>query len=253
MRTIGIVAHSYEGGTLSFITTCREGAARLGPHMHPNIVASAIPMALSMPGWENDDHELVAKHLAQGVEQVTRAGAEFFICPDNTAHIVLEKIAAKLPIPGLHIADVVCAEILASGWRTVGLLGTKWTMIGPVYQQALAARNLTKLLPDANFQQRINAAIFDELCQSVFEPKTVEMFLQAIQQMKDAGAQCVILGCTEIPLIVTAANSPLPILDTTRLQAKYAVEVALQEGPLATNAGWVNVSSRQRHTVTTAR
>src|SRR5919205_3367169 len=116
MKTIGIVAHSYEGGALCFLTACREGAARLGPHMHPRIVLSAVPMGLSMPGWESDDHAAVAEFLSEGVRRVADAGADFYVCPDNTAHIVLERVAGELPIPGLHIAEVVCHEIGARGW-----------------------------------------------------------------------------------------------------------------------------------------
>lgn len=137
MLRIGIVAHSAEGGALCFITACREGQRLLGAHLHPEIVVSAIPMGLSMPGWESGDYESVAAELRRGVEQVAAAGAAFFICPDNTAHIVLEQIAATLPIPGLHIAQEVAAEMRARGLSSAGLLGTKWTMTGPVYPKAL--------------------------------------------------------------------------------------------------------------------
>ncbi len=157
MKTIGIVAHSAEGGALCFLTACREGAVRLGPHMHPIIVVSAVPMGLSMPGWETNDHSTVAGFLAQGVRQVADAGADFYICPDNTAHIVLEQIATDLPLPGLHIAEVVCHEINANGWKRVGLLGTKWTMTGPVYSQELKKRGLERLIPDEPMRERLNA------------------------------------------------------------------------------------------------
>src|ERR1044071_4264275 len=125
MKTIGIAAHSAEGAALCYLTACREGGMKLGPHMHPPIVMSSVPMALSMPGWENEDHEHVAKYLSQGVEMVADAGADFYVCPDNTAHIVLEKIASDLPLPGLHIADVVCHELTQHGSKNVGLLGTR--------------------------------------------------------------------------------------------------------------------------------
>lgn len=242
MKTIGIAAHSAEGGALCFISACREGGERLGPHMHPNIVVSAVPMAISMDGWERDDHAAVAKHLSRGVEMVAAAGADFYVCPDNTAHIVLEKIAADLPIPGLHIADVVCHEIAANDWKRVGLLGTKWTMTGPVYANKLEQRGMERLTPDPAVQQRINAAIFDELCQGIFKEETTAEFVAAIDALKARGAECVILGCTEIPLIVTAENSPLPILDSTRLLAMYAVEQAIDEGPLAIEVGWLSVA-----------
>lgn len=242
MKTVGIVAHSAEGGALCFLTACREGALHLGPHMHPNIVVSAVPMGLSMPGWEADDYTAVAGFLSKGVQQVKDAGADFYVCPDNTAHIALEQVAEDLPIPGLHIAEVVCHEITAQGWKQVGLLGTKWTMTGPVYSRELNKRGLERLIPDEPVRERLNAAIFDELCQGIFEAKTTELFLRAIDDLRSKGAECVILGCTEIPLIVTPANSPLPILDSTRLLAKYAVREALKEQPISTRAGWLAVS-----------
>ena len=242
MKTIGIAAHSAEGGTLCFLTACREGAVHLGPHMHPTVVASAVPMGLSMPGWETGDHRVVAGFLSEGVRRVADAGADFYICPDNTAHIVLEQIAGDLPIPGLHIAEVVCREIAAHGWKRVGLLGTKWTMTGPVYAGALQKQSLERVIPDEPTREKLNAAIFEDLCQGIFKPETTELFIRAIDDLKAAGAECVILGCTEIPLIITEANSPLPTLDSTRLLAKYAVREAVNERPITIKAGWLPIS-----------
>lgn len=242
MKTLGIVAHSAEGGALCFLTACHAGEAQLGAHLHPTIVLSAVPMGLSLPGWEANDYPMVARFLAEGVQRVADAGADFYVCPDNTAHLVLEQIADELPLPGLHIADVVCSEILAQGWRRVGLLGTRWTMTGTVYAQRLEARGLERLIPDEPMRERLNAAIFDELCQGVFRAQTTELFLTAIADLKARGAECVILGCTEIPLIVTPDNSPLPPLDSTRLLARYAVREAIDERPITMRSGWLNIS-----------
>ena len=241
MKTLGIVAHSAEGAALCFLTACREGGIQLGPHMHPTIVMSAVPMALSLQGWENENYTVVAEFLSQGVQMVACAGADFYICPDNTAHIVLERIAADLPIPGLHIAEVVCHEIMTQGWKRVGLLGTKWTMTGPVYARALKQRGLERIVPDEPVREQLNAAIFDELCQALFNAETTQLFLNAIHDLKSRGAECVILGCTEIPLIVTTTNSPLPILDSTRLLAKYAVKEAWSDRPVGIKAGWLAI------------
>ena len=241
MKTIGIVAHSAEGAALCFLTVCREGGVKLGTHMHPTVVMSALPMGLSMRGWETGDYKDVAKYLSQGVQLVADAGADFYVCPDNTAHIVLEQIAADLPLPGLHIAEVVCQEITSHGWKRVGLLGTKWTMTGPVYARALEKRGLERIVPDEPVREQLNNAIFDELCQSIFNAETTQLFVNAIEDLKARGAECVILGCTEIPLIVTEANSPLPVLDSTRLLAKYAVDEATRERPIELKAGWLPV------------
>lgn len=240
MKTIGIVAHSAEGAALCFLTACREGSAHLGPFMHPTIVLSAVPMALSMPGWESGDHSAVAKHLARGVQIVADAGADFYVCPDNTAHIVLEAIAGALPIPGLHIADVVCREIAAKGWKHAGLLGTKWTMTGPVYARALEQRGVKRSIPDEATREKLNDAIFDELCRGIFREETTKLFLEAIDDLRARGADCVILGCTEIPLVVTQDNSPLPVLDSTRLLARYAVLEASSDRPIDRRSGWMD-------------
>jgi aspartate racemase len=245
MKTVGIVAHSAEGGALCFITACREGAARLGPHMHPNVVLSAVPMGLSMEGWRTGDHAAVARFLSQGVRQVADAGADFYVCPDNTAHIVLEQVAADLPIPGLHIAEVVCGEIANHGWKHAGLLGTEWTMTGPVYARELERRGLKRSIPEDSTREKLNTAIFEELCQGVFSEQTTRLFLEAIDDLGSKGADCVILGCTEIPLIVTAANSPLPVLDSTRLLAKHAVLEALNDRPINIKSGWLEMPPRR--------
>jgi len=239
MKTIGIVAHSAEGAALCYLTACREGGVRLGPHMHPTIVMSSVPMALSLPGWETGNHQIVAKVLSEGVRLVADGGADFFVCPDNTAHIVLEQIAADLPLPGLHIAEVVCHEIMNHGWKRVGLLGTKYTMTGPVYQRALEQRGLERIVPDEPVREQLNTAIFDELCQAIFNAETTQRFVDAIEDLKARGAECVILGCTEIPLIVTETNSPLPVIDSTRLLAKYAVTEAMSDQPIEIKTGWL--------------
>jgi aspartate racemase len=246
MKTLGIVAHSFEGGALCFLTACREGAVHLGPHMHPRIVLSAVPLGLSLPGWESGDHALVSRYLREGVRQVADAGADFYICPANTAHIVLEEIADDLPIPGLSITDVVCHEIMTNGWKRVGLLGTSYTMTGPVYARALAERELDLLIPDDAMRRRLNAAIFGELVQGIFTAETTNLFVRAIADLKSAGAECVILGCTEIPLIITAANSPLSALDSTRLLATYAVREAVSERPMGRRTGWLPVEQVAR-------
>lgn len=243
MRTLGIVAHSYEGGALCFLTACREGAKRLGPHLHPTIVMSAIPMGRNLDGWASGEHEGLIRDHTEGVERVAAAGADFFVCPDNTSHILLERIVDRLPLPGLHIAHVVCAEIERRGWKRVGLLGTKFTMTGPVYERALAERGMERLIPGEATREVLNTAIFDELCLGIFEPETVARFLRAIEDLKGAGAECVILGCTEIPLIVSDENSPLPVLDSTRLLARYAVCEALASGPASAAKGWLEVRS----------
>ena len=238
-HTIGILAHSYEGAALCFLTACREGMARMGEHMHPPIVLSAVPMGLSMPAWNEYDLDGVGVYLKEGVDQLAKAGADFFICPDNTAHLVLERISDTLPLPGLHIAHVVCDEIKEHGWKRVALLGTEWTMTGAVYANALGSRHMIKMIPDEDTRTFIHDSIFQELCMSDFRPSTIDRYVSTIDSLEKLGAECVILGCTEIPLIIHPDNSPLPVLDSTRLLAKYAVKVAMAAGEIP-GVGWIN-------------
>lgn len=239
MKTIGIVVHSAEGGALCFQTVCREGIQRLGDHMHPRTLVSAIPMGLSMPGWETDQFDEVAQFLTAGIEDVAKAGADFFICPDNTAHIVLEQIEDRFPIPGLHIADAVSKKVLANGWGTVGVLGTEWTMTGPVYKAAFDRRRIHHIVPDPSARRFIHGAIFEELCNGQFYEDTITRFIEVIEKLKSEGADCVLLGCTEIPLIIGEHNSPLPILDSTRLLSSSAVDYALSSGETE-GSGWLS-------------
>jgi aspartate racemase len=116
-------------------------------------------------------------------------------------------------------------------------------MTGPVYETALRKRGLEKLVPDEPTREQLNAAIFDELCLGIFNASTTDLFLGAIEDLKSRGAECVILGCTEIPLIVTDENSPLPAFDSTRLLAKYAVREAVSERPISLKSGWLAVST----------
>ena len=239
MKTIGIAAHSAEGAGLCFLTACRVGAESLGEHMHPPIVLSAVPMGLSMPGWLANDPSLVEPHLIEGVRLLARAGADFFVCPDNTAHIVLEQCVEKLPLPGLHIAEVTCEEACRRGFTRVGLLGTRWTMSGDVYPRALAARSVECLVPGPSEQEALNRLIFDELCNGRFGADITEPFLEAIERLKEHGAEAVILGCTEIPIVVNDDNAALPTLDTTRLLARYAVRLAVSDAALPEAGSWI--------------
>lgn len=132
----------------------------------------------------------------------------------------------------------MCDRIGERGWSRVGLLGTRWTMTGPVYERQLSERAMERLIPDEPTRAEINRAIFEELCNGDFRPKTTARFVRAIEDLKQQGAECVVLGCTEIPLIISDDNSPLPVLDSTRLLAIEGVAAAI-EGRARKCGGWV--------------
>jgi aspartate racemase len=232
MKHIGILAHSFEGATLCFRTACLEGVERLGAHMHPEITMTCSPMALMFDAWERGDNQELRAFFAKDAARLAAAGADFFVCPDNTAHIALESPGESFPLPGLHIGEVVAAEAERQGYRKVGILGTKYTMTGPVYPGALGRRGLEWAVPSEDDRTFVNAIIFDELCLGVFRDESRDAYVRIIDKLAGEGCDSVALVCTEIPLLITPEVSPLPILDSTRLLAKAAVEVAIGERPM---------------------
>src|SRR5215204_6006626 len=229
MKHIGILAHSFEGATLCFRTACLEGVAKLGPHMHPEITLTCSPMALVLDAWERGDNEELRGFFMEDAKKLAAAGADFFVLPDNTAHIAMESPGEAFPIGGLHIGEVVAEQAAKDGRSKVGILGTKYTMNGPVYPGALGRRGIGWAIPDESDRKIIDDIIFDELCLGTFTEKSRAAYVRIINKLKADGCDAVALVCTEIPLLITQETSPLPILDSTRLLAAAAVEVALGE------------------------
>jgi aspartate racemase len=236
-KHIGILAHSAEGSSLSYLTACHEGIAAMGEHMHPEITMSIQGMGLSMPLWARGDYAAIRRLLAQTAQRLARAGCDFWICPDNTAHIALEEPGPDYPLPGLHIAEVVAGTARDNGHKRLGLLGTNWTMEGPVYHRALERAGLEIQIPAPADRQIVHRVIFDELCNGKLPDASRTEYVRIISQLKARGCDAVILGCTEIPLLITPEISPLPTLDSTRLQARAAVAVALGKKPMPTWRG----------------
>lgn len=232
MKHIGILAHSAEGATLCYRTTWLEGVRRLGPHHHPQITMTGIAMHHALPAWERGDLPALRAIFEADANRLAAAGADFFVLPDNTAHIALEQPGAPFAIPCLHIGEVVADTAARAGHKRVGILGTNWTMEGPVYPGALGRRGLSWEIPEADDRATIHRIIFDELCLGIFTDASRAEYVRIITKLAERGCDAVALVCTEIPLLVTAEVSPLPILDSTRLLAAAAVEVALGEGPI---------------------
>ena len=217
---VGIVACSAEGAALCYRTICVEGAGLLGPHAHPEVTMHTPSLADYMQYIYQGDWQGVGEQMLVSAKKLAAIGANFLICPDNTIHQALPYVLPRSPLPWLHIAEALAAEAGACGYRRVGLTGTRWLMEGPVYPGEM-------LRPDLAEREEINRIIMDELVCGVFKPAAVEYFQQVMEKMKRAGCDAVVLGCTEIPLIMNDANSPLPTLDSTRLLARAALRRAL--------------------------
>ena len=226
MKHIGILAHSAEGATLCYRTTWMEGVRRLGPHRHPEITLTGVAMDEALDFYDRD-LPAVRALFVRDAAKLAAAGADFFILPDNTAHIALELPGEPFPIPCLHIGEVVAGRAAAEGHGRIGILGTDWTMTGPVYPGALGRRGLDWEIPDETDRQMIHRIIFEELCLGIFTEAARAAYVAVIGKLAVRGCDAVALVCTEIPLLIRPEDSPLPILDSTRLLAESAVESAL--------------------------
>jgi len=228
---IGIVACSAEGAALCYRTICVEGAAIFGPHAHPEVSMHSHCLADYVKCLERSDVHGVGDLMLSSAEKLAKAGADFLICPDNTIHQAFSYVAARSPLPWLHIAEIVADDAVRRGFRRLGITGTRWLVDSEVYPETLARRGLEFARPRASERDEINRIIMDELVRGIFRPEAVDRCRVVIERMKSEGCDAVVLGCTELPLIMNDSNSPLPTLDSTRLLARAALQrAASREG-----------------------
>jgi len=226
-RHIGIIACSAEGAALCYRTICIEGAKFLGPHSHPEIAMHTHPLADYVKCLDHGDWTGVGELMLSSANKLASIGAELLICPDNSVHTALPYVQARTRLPWLHIAEVVAAQAVDRGFRRLGLTGTRWLLDSDVYPDKLTARGLEYVRPDDRERDEINRIIIEELVYGVVKPEAAAYFAQVIGRMKNAGCDAVVLGCTEIPLLINDLNSPLPTLDSTRALARAALRRAV--------------------------
>jgi aspartate racemase len=226
---IGIAACSAEGAALCYRTICLEGAELMGQHNHPEVSMHTHSLAEYVKFIDKNDWAGVAELMMSSAEKLARAGADFLICPDNTIHQAFEFVEHRSPRPWLHIAQEVACEAKRNHFKRLAVLGTSWLMEGPVYPEKLKAAGIDYRIPDTPQRERINHIIMDELVNAQFLPHSQAYFTEVIRGLKGDGCDAVVLGCTEIPLIVTADTSPLPPLDSTRLLARAALRKAVED------------------------
>lgn len=228
-KHIGIVGVSAEGAALCYRTICAEGTAILGRHAHPEVTLHTYPLADYMLHIDTGRWEEVGSMLLGSAEKLRRAGADLLICPDNTAHEAIDLIRDRSPLPWLHIAEEVASAAAERGFRRLLLLGTKYLMEGPVYPAKLRSRAIEWEIPPPDERGEINALIFEELVNGRFEEPARSYFKQVIAEGQRRGMEAAVLGCTEIPLLIGDADSPLPTLDSTRILARAALCEAVRE------------------------
>lgn len=227
---IGIVGCSAEGAALCYRTICAEGQAVLGAHAHPPVSLHTPSLADYVACLEAADIDGVASLMLHSADRLARAGADFLVCPDNTIHQAMHRVLPRSPLPWLHIAQVVADDAACRGLRRLGLMGTRWLVQSDVYPDACGSAGLECVRPPDAHRDRMGQLIMDGLVQGVFKAATVGFFQAVIEDFKASGCDAVVLGCTEIPLIIGDTNSALPTLDSTRLLARAAVRRAC--GPI---------------------
>jgi aspartate racemase len=227
-KHVGIVAVSAEGAALCYRTLCVEGAERLGPHAHPEVSLHTFPLADYMVHANAGRWDRAGELLLASAAKLAGAGAELLVCPDNTLHQALDLVRARSPQPWLHIAEEVARSASEDGFKKLGVLGTKLLMEGPVYAGPLAAAGIEKVIPDDADRAKIDEIIFGELVYGRLEGASRRFFGRVIRRLEKAGCDAVALSCTEIPLLVSAADSPLPVIDSTRTLARAALREAVR-------------------------
>lgn len=230
---IGIVGCSSEGAALCYRTICAEGAALLGAHAHPEITMHTPSLARYVAALDRGDLAGVGELMLASAHVLQRAGADVLICPDNTIHQAFPYVEPRSPLPWLHIAEEVASIASERGYRRLGLTGTHWLVDSDVYPEKLGALGLECVKPDAKDRAMMGRIIMDELVCGIVEPDSVVALQSVIRRLKDQRCDAVILGCTELPLVLNDDNASLPTLDSTRLLARAALRKAV--GAVGTN------------------
>ena len=226
-KHIGIVGCSAEGASLCYRTICAEAPSQMGAHAHPEITMHTPSLARYVEALHHNDLDCVAEMMLASAHILANAGADFLICPDNTIHQAFDRVEPVSPLPWLHIADGTALQAKRNGYSKAAILGTASLTRSGLYPRLFARHGIDTLRPSEPAIDEIDRIIFNELVPGQIIPASRIRFSEIIRELSDEGCDSVILGCTEIPLIVAQQDSVLPILDTTRLLARAALEHAL--------------------------
>ncbi len=227
-KHIGIVGVSAEGAALCYRTICVEGAALMWPHAHPEVSMHTLPLADYVVCLQAGDIEGVGNLMLRSAEKLQSIGADFLVCPDNTVHQAMGHVLPRSPLPWLHIAEVVSAEAKRRQFRKLALTGTQWLVESEVYPEKLSADGIDAVRPGLEDRRRLGNIIMNELVYGDFKTESVCELQHIIARMREEACDAVVLGCTELPLVLNDSNSPLPTLDSTRLLARAALARSMQ-------------------------
>ncbi len=231
MKTIGLIGGMSWESTVPYYRQVNEGIkARLGGLHSAKVVLYSVDFHEVERLQRDGDWDAAGELLADAARRLQAAGADLLVLCTNTMHKVAPRMEAAVPIPLLHIADATAAAITAAGHRTVGLLGTRFTMEQDFYRQRLEEKHgLQVLVPETEDRGVVHDIIYDELCRGVIRDTSRDAYRRIMDELVDRGAGAIILGCTEIGLLVGPQDARVPLFDTTTLHANAAVEAALAE------------------------
>ena len=228
MKTIGLIGGMSWESTIPYYQLLNEAAKdRLGGLHSAKILLYSVDFFEVEALMSRGDWDAAADLLGGIAERLERAGADFILICTNTLHKVANEVQARIHVPLVHIAEAAADALLAQGIRRVALLGTKYTMMQDFYRAKLTGRGIEVLIPEADDIELVNRVIFEELCLGIVKPESKAAYLRVIQSLNARGAEGVLLGCTELGLIVSQEDVSLPLFDTTVIHAKKAAELAL--------------------------
>ncbi|ELS8947007.1 aspartate/glutamate racemase family protein [Vibrio fluvialis] len=229
MKTIGMIGGMSWESTLSYYKAINEGVkAALGGLNSAQICLYSVNFEPIEKLQREGKWDETAQLLAQAAKSVEAGGADFLLICTNTMHKVAPEIEAQISIPILHIADATAKQLQQDGIKRVGLLGTRFTMEQVFYKGRLQQQfGIDVLIPDAEQRQQVHRVIYEELCMGTIRPESRAQYVEIVEDLHRRGAQAVILGCTEIALLIQQHDTDVPLYDTTKIHAEQAVQLAL--------------------------
>jgi aspartate racemase len=228
-KTIGILGGMSAESTVEYYQhITRAYTRRFGNYAYPEIIIYSVSFQPYVDWPQEDRWDLVAQGLGNAARRLEAAGADFILIATNTMHLVFDEVQASVDVPMLSLLDAVGEAILARGLKTVGLLGTRFTMEKTFYGDALARSGITVLVPDADDREYVDRVIYDELVAGQIRDESRAGFVAVVDRLAAQGAEGIILGCTEIPLLIGEADAGLPLFDTTAIHAEAALRYAVE-------------------------
>ena len=228
-KRIGILGGMSPESTVAYYEyITRTYTERFGDYGYPEVLIYSVSFQPYVD-WPNQDRwDLVADGLSQAAQKLVAAGADLILIATNTMHLVFDEVQARVEVPMLSLLDATAEAILARGFHTVGLLGTRFTMEKGFYQDALARQGISTLVPDADDREYVHRVIYDELVAGKIRDESRAGYVAVIRKLAERGAGGIILGCTEIPLLVDEASAGIPLFDTTQIHAEAALTYAIE-------------------------